>query len=194
VDGNEYEALFFAVTQDAHYLRNLDWGEPRPGHPEGTVRAHITELERNLDRLVERSAGGRGISGEDYWKLRVLIHTHDTFKPDSAGEGAVPISEAWLRGSLARAFLTKFTDDKDLLAMTQLHDEPFALWSQMRSRGRPNQERFRRLLDSIRDWEVFARFLIIDGCTEGKSREPLRWFFREIAGKIDTTVSAADIL
>ncbi|HEV2121279.1 MAG TPA: hypothetical protein VGW38_00695 [Chloroflexota bacterium] len=184
----DYQALFAAVTRDPHYKRNLDWGEPRRGHPEGTVRAHIAELERNLERLADR------VSGDDYWKLKVLIHTHDTFKPDSAGEGAVPISHPRSHASLARAFLARFTDDQDLLAMTQLHDEPFALWNQRRSRGTYNRERFRRLLDSIRDWDLFARFLIIDGCTEGKSREPLRWFLREIAGNVHTTVGPGDML
>lgn len=184
----DYQALFAAVTRDPHYQRNLSWGKPRPGHPEGTVRAHIAELERNLERLSAR------ISGDDYWKLKVLIHTHDTFKPDSAGEGSVPISHPKSHASLARAFLSRFTDDQDLLIMTQLHDEPFALWNQRRSRGTYNRERFRHLLDSIRDWNLFALFLIIDGCTEGKSREPLRWFFGEIARRVPTTVSVAEIL
>ncbi len=188
----DYQALLDAVTDDPHYQRNLDWGEPRPGHPEGTVRAHIAELERNLEHLVER--GHVSASGGDYWKLKVLIHTHDTFKPDSAGEGAVPISHPRSHASLARTFLARLCDDEDLLTMTQLHDEPFALWNQRRSRGSYNRERFRRLLDSVRDWELFARFLIVDGCTEGKSREPLRWFLREIAGKVDITIGVADIL
>jgi len=27
-----------AITADPRYLANLDWGKPRAGHPEGTVR------------------------------------------------------------------------------------------------------------------------------------------------------------
>src|SRR5436305_1874895 len=37
-DAMDYPAIFAAITSDPHYQRNLDWGEPRPGHPEGTVR------------------------------------------------------------------------------------------------------------------------------------------------------------
>ncbi len=43
--------IFDAITCDKRYQRNLDWGEVRPGHPEGTIRAHIAELERNLAQL-----------------------------------------------------------------------------------------------------------------------------------------------
>ena len=184
----DYPAIFAAITGDPHYQRNLDWGEPRPGHPEGTVRGHIAELERNLEDLAQQGK----VSETDTWKLKILIHTHDTFKPDAAP--GVPIGDPRSHASLARTFLGHFCDDADLLAMTQLHDEPFALWQQARSKGTPNPERFRRLLDSIYDWQLVALFQIVDGCTEGKSREPLRWFFAEIAGKVDTVVGAADIL
>src|SRR5262249_31482518 len=46
---SEYEKIYDAVVSDPRYQHNLDWGDPRPGHPEGTVRAHIVEIERNLE-------------------------------------------------------------------------------------------------------------------------------------------------
>jgi hypothetical protein len=33
------------------FQKNLDWGEARSGHPEGTGRAHIAEIEPNLETL-----------------------------------------------------------------------------------------------------------------------------------------------
>ena len=30
----DYQQIFNAITRDPRYQRNLDWGEPRPGHPE----------------------------------------------------------------------------------------------------------------------------------------------------------------
>ena len=33
----DYRKAFDAVSSDPRYLANLDWGEARPGHPEGTV-------------------------------------------------------------------------------------------------------------------------------------------------------------
>ena len=73
----DYAAILDAIRADPRYRKNLDWGEPREGHPEGTIRAHIEELERNLDRLRPK------LSDEQVGALRLLIHTHDTFKPDS---------------------------------------------------------------------------------------------------------------
>jgi hypothetical protein len=49
-----YQKAFEAVVTDQRYLANLDWGKPREGHSEGTVRAHIREIERNLEALRSR--------------------------------------------------------------------------------------------------------------------------------------------
>jgi hypothetical protein len=73
-----------------------------------------------------------------------------------------------------------------MLAMVRYHDEPFALWRQVASNGKFDQERFTALLAGIRDWELFLAFNIVDGCTEGKGREPLRWFFEQVAGKVES--------
>ena len=181
-----YKEIFNAITSDPRYQRNLDWGEVRPGHPEGTIRAHIAELERNLERLRAK------LSETDYWRLRVLVHTHDTFKAE-ARPGA-PIAAPDSHASLARAFLAEFCDDADMLAMVQYHDEPFALWRQFKLKGRCNEERLTRLLASIRDWNLFLAFNIVDGCTQGKQRDSLRWLFREVAERVESTFTEGDIL
>ena len=182
----DYKEIFDAIASDPRYQRNLDWGEVRPGHPEGTIRAHIAELERNLERLRAK------LSETDYWRLRVLVHTHDTFKAE-ARPGA-PIAAPDSHASLARAFLAEFCDDADMLAMVQYHDEPFALWRQFKLKGRCNEERLTRLLASIRDWNLFLAFNIVDGCTQGKQRDSLRWLFREVAERVGSTFTEADIL
>lgn len=182
----DYESLFQTVTADQRYQRNLDWGAARKGHPEGTIRAHIEELERNLESLRPK------LSDSDGWKLKVLIHIHDVFKADA--EPGVPILNPNSHSSLAKAFLASYSDDADLLAMVQFHDEPFALWRQVASRGVCNQQRLTALLNQIQDWNLFLAFNIIDGCTQGKSREPLRWWFQELDGKVTSSFTAADIL
>ena len=181
-----YQVLFQAVTSDPRYLANLDWGEPRSGHPEGTVRAHIAEIEPNLEALRPR------VREADYWRLKVLIHTHDSFKAES--KQGVPITDPRSHASLARAFLASHCSDEDLLAMVQYHDEPYALYRQFQSKGDYSCPRIQALLAAIRDWNLFLAFNLIDGCTVGKSREPLRWLFQEVAGKVVSTVTAADIL
>jgi hypothetical protein len=182
----DYCAVFDAIVADLRYQTNLSWGQARPGHPEGTVRAHIAEIERNLEVLKPR------LSDCDYWKLKVLLHTHDSFKRDA--ERGVPITHAKSHASLARAFLSEFCDDGDLLAMVQYHDEPYALWRQVETKGSYNQERFAALLNYIKDWNLFLAFNIIDGCTEGKDRDPLRWLFEQVAGKVESHFTAKDIL
>jgi hypothetical protein len=180
-----YQKILDAILADPRYQRNLDWGKPRRGHPEGTVRAHIAELERNLDRLAPR------LSEEEHGKLRLLIHTHDTFKGEA--EPGVAITDPRSHASLARAFLAGHCDDADLLAMVQYHDEPYALWRQFKGRGKYNPERFAHLLGTIRDWDLFLAFNLIDGCTDGKGREPLRWLFAEVRGKVASRFMEEDI-
>lgn len=182
----DYRAAYEAILADPRYLANLDWGESRPGHPEGTVRAHIAEIEPNLEILRSK------LTDEDYWKLKLLIHTHDSFKAES--RPAVPITDPKSHASLACLFLAKYCDDADLLAMVQYHDEPFALYRQFTSKGKYNQSRIDALLKAIRDWNLFLAFNIIDGCTTGKSREPLYWFFQEMPGKVQSDFTSADII
>ena len=182
----DYPAILAAIRRDPRYRQSLDWGVPRPGHPEGSIRAHLAELERNLDRLRPRLTDG------DADRLRVLVHVHDTFK-GTAAEG-VRITDPRSHASLARAFLAEFCDDADLLNMVHFHDEPYALWRQFRYGHHVDRERFDALLAAIRDWDLFLAFLIVDGSTEGKSREPLRWFLGEVEGRVPARFTAADIL
>ena len=181
-----YRSAFEALIQDERYQRHLDWGEPRHGHPEGSLRAHIADLERNATHFLPRLPEANG------WRLRLLIHAHDTFKPEAA-EGA-KIIEPGSHASLARAFLAEFCpDDTELLNLVQFHDEPYALWRQERH-FKLSRARLDALFATIHDWDLYLAFLIVDGCTEGKGREPLRWFFGEAAGRVESQVTAEDIL
>jgi len=183
---SDYASLFERITSDARYRQNLDWGRRRAGHPEGTIRAHILELEKNLDRLKP------GLSDSDVWKLRLLIHVHDSFKPNASPQ--VAIQDPRSHASLAREFFSEFTSDGDLLAVVQWHDEPYALWRNKESKGAVNQARLDALLEAIQDWNLFLRFLIVDGCTVGKTRAPLKWFFGEVRDRIQSEVREQDIL
>ena len=182
----DYKKAFQAVVSDPRYVDNLDWGEKREGHAEGTVRAHIAELELNLETLRPR------LTNHEYWKLKLLIHTHDTFKAES--QPGVPISDPRSHASLARVFLSDYCQDDDLLAMVQYHDEPFALYRQVETKGKYNRDRFDMMLKAIKDWSLFLAFNIIDGCTASKSVDPLRWFFGEVAGKVDSRFTANDTI
>jgi hypothetical protein len=181
----DFRSIFDAIVADARYQTNLDWGKARAGHPEGTIRAHIAELESNLDVLRPK------LSDTECWKLKILVHTHDTFKPNASR--GVPIVHSESHASLAASFLAEYCQDNELLAIAQYHDEPYALWRQFRFKGICDQERWASLLGRVRDWDLFLAFLIVDGCTEGKSREPLRWFFDEVEGTVKSRFAVADI-
>ncbi len=47
--------------------------------------AHIAEIEPNLETLRPK------ISDDDYWKLKLLIRTHDSFKAETQAD--VPICD-----------------------------------------------------------------------------------------------------
>jgi hypothetical protein len=71
---------------------------------------------------------------------------------------------------------------------------PYALWRQFASKGKFNEERLTTLLTSLHDWNLFLAFSIVDGCTAGKKRDPLRWFFQQLAGRVEARFTEADIL
>ncbi len=174
------------VIADARYLKNIEYGEPRSGHPEGKVKYHLADLDANLEKLAPR------ISDEQYWKLKFLIHVHDTFKAEAIPDSRIesPNSHA----SLARKFASEFTEEADLLSMIQFHDVDFALWKQYLYTGSYNSERLLKLLDTIQDLNLFLMFLIIDGCTLGKDRNMIRWFIGEVRKHRTTIVDEAWIL
>jgi hypothetical protein len=174
------------VISDARYLKNIEFGEPRSGHPEGKVKFHISELEVNLEKLAPR------ITEEQYWKLKFLVHVHDTFKADAVPDA--PILSPNSHASLARKFASGFISDPDLLNMIQFHDVNFALWKQFKATGAYDVERFQSLIDTINDWDLFLLFLILDGSTEGKDPNKVKWFVREARKKVTTFVDESWIL
>ncbi len=170
---DNYEESFAKVIADPRYQRGIEYGQPRSGHPEGSVKAHILELENNLERLKPRLE-----SVEDYWQLKFLIHTHDTFKHEARLGAAITDPDS--HASLARAFAAEFITAADLLNMIQYHDEGFALWKQFRARGEYSRERFEQLLKTIEDWDLFLIFNIVDGCTAGKDQKNVKWFINAV--------------
>ncbi|HEX2989951.1 MAG TPA: hypothetical protein VHO49_04690 [Anaerolineales bacterium] len=178
------QAIVTRILADPAYQKNIEYGLPRPGHPEGKVRLHIADLEANLERLRQR-----GISEEEYWKLKLLIHVHDTFKAEAKKD--VPILHPRSHATLARQFAARFTDDEDLLNMIQYHDQNYSLWLDYLRTGSLDRTTFQTLLDTIQDWDLFLMFTIIDGRTAGKDKNKLGWFIEEVRKhkptRVDTT-------
>lgn len=175
------------IKADPRYQRNIEYGEPRSGHPEGKVKFHIADLEANLELLRER-----GIGEEDYWKLKFMIHVHDSFKAEA--EKHSPTQHPHNHASLAKEYASQFTDDADLLNMLQYHDENYKLWTEYSNTGKYNEESFQNLLGAIKNWDLFLLFIIIDGCTRGKDYQKLGWFINEVKKYKETIVTASWVL
>jgi hypothetical protein len=183
-EANKIREIVERVIGDPRYRNNIEYGEPRPGHPEGKVKFHIADLEKNLALLA-----GRGISSSNYWKLKFLIHVHDTFKAEA--EKDVYILHPRSHASLAKKYACQYTDDPDLLNMIQFHDKNYSMWLDHLRRGSYDAVDFQRLLDCIQDWDLFLMFTIIDGRTKGKDLSKLVWFINEVRKYRSTRVDSS---
>jgi hypothetical protein len=163
-------ALERAVTEDPALVAGLAWGKPREGHPEGTVGAHVRDLLEALDE------GGE--DDETRRLLRFVALVHDGFK--YRVHEWLPRAGPNHHAARARRFAERYTDDQRLLATIEQHDRPYALWRKMRRRGELDDAGFRKMMAQVPDPELFLRFIELDGSTEGKKPEPIRWFADEL--------------
>ena len=180
-DALEIKKITEKIMADPRYLRNIEYGQPRAGHPEGKVRFHITDLEKNLEQMVHR-----GISPAVYWKLKFLIHVHDTFKAEA--ERDVPSLHPRSHATLAKGYASQFVDDPDLLNILQFHDHNYYMWLDYSQNGSYDKAAFQQLIDTIQDWDLFLMFTIVDGRTRGKDISKLVWFIDEVKKRIPTRV------
>jgi len=60
------------IVADPEWQEGAAWGDPRPGHPEGAVAAHIEEVLSNVDDVA--------VDERDRERLRLVALIHDTFK------------------------------------------------------------------------------------------------------------------
>lgn len=158
------------LAADPELVAGLAWGRPRPGHPEGSVGAHVRDLLRTID--------DDGWTGDARRDLRFLALVHDSFK--YRVHEWMPKTGRNHHAARARRFAERFTGDERLLATLELHDRPYNLWKKMRRRGSLDEEAFDEMLSRIPDRELFLRFIELDGSTEGKDPEPLEWFRSEL--------------
>ncbi|MBT9586526.1 hypothetical protein IV102_24495 [bacterium] len=159
------------LMADPLYQDSLDWGRPRVGHPEGSLRNHIEDLEANLELIRAQ------LRGEEYERLQLLIHVHDICKPD-AWTGVLsdhPNNHAYM----ARQLLALFCPDPVLLAITQYHDDGYHLFTYYRWAD-DLSERIEAILNEVQDVELFMLFNLVDNCLRGKRPEPVDWLVERV--------------
>jgi hypothetical protein len=158
------------ITQDPELLEGLAWGKPRKAHPEGSIGSHVADL---LERL-----NAEGIQGEERARLRFITLVHDAFK-NKVQEWRPRTGENH-HAMRARRFAERYTDDERLLTTIELHDRPYGIWRKMRRTGRLDRRRLEDLMRRLEDPDLFMKFVELDGSTEGKNPEPVRWFREQL--------------
>jgi hypothetical protein len=159
------------IAEDPVILRGLAWGEPRAGHPEGSVGRHVADLLARIDEWGEREPR-RG-------ELRFVALMHDSLKYKV--RDWLPHHGPNHHAARARRVAETYTGDERLLATIELHDRPYGLWRRMRRTGELDDQGFREMLRRVPDRALFLRFVELDGSTEGKDPQPVAWFRDELA-------------
>jgi hypothetical protein len=167
---NELEAR---VTRDPDLLEGLAWGEPRTGHPEGSVAAHVEDLLETLSEWDEPA--------HRRTSLRFIALVHDAFKGDVRER--LPKIGRNHHADRARRFAEEYTDDQSVLSVIQHHDRPYALWRKMKRKGSVDERGLTKMLDDIPDIPLFVRFVELDGSTEGKKPAPIVWVRAELGDR-----------
>lgn len=169
---NSLEMHLLTLPEIQH---GLHWGEPRFGHPEGTVFWHVHEVLANINRIPH-------LQPADRMRLRLIALTHDTFK--FAEDRSRPRN--WMRhhGMLARLFLEQYTDDPAVLDIVETHDDAYYCWLGARpGHSAPGARSLVRLLDRVHHClQLYYLFFKCDTQTGDKIQSSLKWFEKNALG------------
>ena len=154
------------MSGDPELAEGLAWGKPREGHPEGSVGEHVADLLRTIEQWGE--------TGE----RRFMALLHDAQK--NRVQQWRPKTGQNHHAARARRLAERYTGDERLLAAIEQHDRPYAIWRRMRRTGRDQTKQLDEMLARIPDPGLFLRFVELDGSTEGKDPEPIRWLREEL--------------
>jgi hypothetical protein len=158
------------IAADPDWREGVEWGKARRGHPEGAVKHHIAHVLENVER--------EATSPEERRRLRLAALVHDTFK-FRAPEGSARVGSEGHHGTYAARFLERYVDDGELVTVVRWHDEAFAAWMVLASRGdrRRAEQRARALVKRLGGTlPLYLRFFRADNATEGKSPKSVSWF------------------
>jgi hypothetical protein len=157
------------IADDPSWREGVEWGRPRHGHPEGTIKAHVAAVLENVDSFY----GDSPLRD----KLRLIALIHDTFK--SQVDTDRPRTGENHHAVRARRFAERFVDDHAVLDVIELHDEAFNAWQLGNRDGKWEKARARveRLIERLGDSvTLYLAFYHCDNTTQGKEPDCLEWF------------------
>lgn len=167
------------IAEDPEFLAGVEFGHPRPGHPEGAVKWHIADVLDNVERWYA------GVP--QYRALRLIALVHDTFKYEV--DSSQPKSGPNHHGAYARRFAERYIDDTQILDVIELHDEAYNAFQQGRRRSdwEKGERRARRLIERLGPaLELYRAFYRCDNETGDKSPECRAWFEALVARNAET--------
>jgi hypothetical protein len=163
------------IVSDPDWSEGAAWGEPRPGHPEGAVAAHIAEVLSNIEL--------HALDRDDRERLRVVALIHDTFKHRVDRER--PRRGENHHATIARRFAERHVDDREILEVIELHDEAYNAWRKGQHGGKwqAAEARAERLIERLgRSVGFYLRFYRADNAAGSKEQRPVVWF-EELVGR-----------
>lgn len=149
---------------DPAWQESVRWGRPRPGHPEGSVLAHIGDVLGNVEAFYSVSSLCP--------TLRLIALLHDSFKHRQIPGGPG-------HGMLARRFAEAYIADHGVLDVIEWHDEAYKAWRLMMGDGdrAAAERRAAALIAALgTHLELFMAFYHCDVYTGDKTDEHYRWF------------------
>src|ERR1700730_10085888 len=98
------------ICSDERWIAGIQWGEPRPGHPEGSIAAHIAEILGRIDAA--------GLQNEVRALLRLIGLIHDAFKREV--DTSLPRAGGNHHGMIARLYAQEFIEERYVLDVIEL--------------------------------------------------------------------------
>lgn len=174
--------LIQRVMQSPQWLKAREWGEPRPGHPEGKIDRHVHEqILPFIDRFY--------FEHPDYLDLVVLTYLHDIGKPDTRYENGNLVGDSH---SLISARIAASLGAPDRLVQVIVsNDRPYTYWRKMLdksgrwSKERWNEERRKQFREEFGRKELDLALLILFHRADNAYRssdlqtvegDPVLWF------------------
>lgn len=178
----ETSQLIKRVVHSPQWLKARDWGEPRPGHPEGKIDRHVHEqILPFIDRFY--------FDHPDYLDLVALTYLHDIGKPDTCYDHGNIVGDPH---SLISARTAKDLGVPDRLVQVIVsNDRPYAYWRKMLdksgnwSKERWNEERRKQFREEFGRKELDLSLLILFHRADNAYRrsdlhtvegDPVSWF------------------
>ena len=158
------------VLADPEWRAGVAWGAPRPGHPEGSVLAHVREVLANVDAIA--------VDAEDRGRLRLIALLHDACKGQV--DPRRPRAGNNHHARIARRLAERLVDDPGVLEVIELHDDAHNAWRVGRRRTGSQERaeaRARALIARLGPHlGLFERFYRADNATGDKKPDGVEWF------------------